>query len=682
MLQLKPKYGSTAQQCDRGCKYPYYEAEVDHYFQFHQKKTVVLICDCGYSDFIVSIFKKHLSSHGVSANDKQVLDKFLYSKVRPFTRLWMCKKCPFRTAYEEIVLHHHKCEDIFNRKQLPYPGTFLNWLKPGMMSPTHGIIFEESEDEDDKFKPASNPFSDKYHAAIAAAMAATPQREEVPDTMEESHTPRVTEMQPQPPSPSSSEDTGTDMEVDEQEVPDSPRQEPAYEQAEPQQPDTMKADTEEESTSQVPTPRRRPPGLPSPVASPAGTPLGTPPGSPLPEEPPGEQEPPGERVPTPNPTPNPPVDPPSQTPPPKQGVTTKKSSSQRKKNKKKAAQMVLDSTKSVPTTPISAASAATKQLTVSSPGQYQSGWTLQHVTHPPGPAALTSASAQPPPTRDLPQQPKASTDTPPQVPAVRPKSVPAAENRPYFPSGDVRRKQGPLTGTRLLPKGDGTYHHVPLEMQPAGQPDASHWDFPAPPQMRAMAVTEKRYATMAEQGHQKKTKRPERPPFVPDYVTMVQAHIPRILRNMSTYAAFDQSSHLYGRPVAETGTFVVSSPVMSQVPPQTLRLTSEWYLEVGYYILLQKDGLQAGTITVTYHAKAPQYLKNASDDIWSQWNPLKYPLYAEMYDYSSGTSVMLHFVALDHPVDPGEYRLLPTPVDPSKPLIPVHLTGQTVPFGY
>ena len=219
-------------------------------------------------------------------------------------------------------------------------------------------------------------------------------------------------------------------------------------------------------------------------------------------------------------------------------------------------------------------------------------------------------------------------------------------------------------------------------MQPAGLPDASHWDFPAPPQMRAMAITEKRYATMADQGNQKKTKRPERPPFVPDYVTMVQAHIPRILRNMSTYAAFDQSSHLYGRPVAETGTFVVSTPVMSQVPLQTLRFTSEWYLEVGYYILLQKDGLQAGTITVTYHAKAPQYLKNASDDIWSQWNPLKYPLYAEMYDYNSGTSVMLHFVALDHPVDPGEYRLLPTPVDPSKPLIPVHLTGQTVPFGY
>ena len=112
------------------------------------------------------------------------------------------------------MLHHHKCEDIFNRKQLPYPGTFLNWLKPGMMSPTHGIIFEESEDEDDKFKPASNPFSDKYHAAIAAAMAATPQREEVPDTMDESHTPRVSEMQPQPPNSSSLEDTGTDMEVD------------------------------------------------------------------------------------------------------------------------------------------------------------------------------------------------------------------------------------------------------------------------------------------------------------------------------------------------------------------------------------------------------------------------------------------------------------------------------------
>ena len=216
MLQLKRKYGPAAQQCERGCKYPYYETEADHYFQFHQKKTVVLICDCGYSDFNVSIFKKHLSSHGVSANDKQVLDKFLYSKVRPFTRLWMCKKCPFRTAYEEIVLHHHKCEDIFNRKPLPYPGTFLNCLKPGMMSPTHGIIFEESEDEEDKFKPTSNPFSDKYHAAMASAMPATPQPERVPDDTRESHTPLAEQAQPAPPSSSSSESAGTDMEVDEQ----------------------------------------------------------------------------------------------------------------------------------------------------------------------------------------------------------------------------------------------------------------------------------------------------------------------------------------------------------------------------------------------------------------------------------------------------------------------------------
>ena len=174
MLQLKPRYGPAAQQCEHGCKYPYYETEVDHYFQFHQKKTVVLIYDCGYSDFIVFIFKKHSSSHGVSANDKQVLDKFLYSKVRPFTRLWMCKKCPFRTAYEEIALHHHKCDDIFNRKPLPYPCTFLNWLKPGMMSPTHGIIFEETEDKEDKFVPTSKSHTSGItHAACYPSAATT-----------------------------------------------------------------------------------------------------------------------------------------------------------------------------------------------------------------------------------------------------------------------------------------------------------------------------------------------------------------------------------------------------------------------------------------------------------------------------------------------------------------------------
>ena len=173
------------------------------------------------------------------------------------------------------------------------------------------------------------------------------------------------------------------------------------------------------------------------------------------------------------------------------------------------------------------------------------------------------------------------------------------------------------------------------------------------------------------------------PFFVPsntEYYSQYQ--VPVLTKNMSSYQAFTMAAQLHGRPVAETGTLIVSTPILSSVPSESIRFESEWHLDTGYYFVMNKTGHHVASIVVCNHYGAPNFITAKSNELWNQWNPLKFPLYAETYDFTSAPSVMLHFVSLSNNIDCGEYRLVPTPYHPKRPLIPIHLTRQETPFGY
>ena len=98
---------------------------------------------------------------------------------------------------------------------------------------------------------------------------------------------------------------------------------------------------------------------------------------------------------------------------------------------------------------------------------------------------------------------------------------------------------------------------------------------------------------------------------------------------MSSYQAFTMAAQLHGRPVAETGTLIVSTPILSSVPSESIRFESEWHLDTGYYFVMNKTGHHVASIVVCNHYGAPNFVTAKSNELWNQWNPLKFPLYAE-----------------------------------------------------
>ena len=211
----------------------------------------------------------------------------------------------------------------------------------------------------------------------------------------------------------------------------------------------------------------------------------------------------------------------------------------------------------------------------------------------------------------------------------------------------------------------------------------SDWDVPVPENQRACSMRPGTCTMVAQPAKKSTPSVPEHTPFTPQNIQNYQdIPLPFIYRNMSSYQAFKMSSQLHGRPIAETGTLVYSTNIQSSVPSESIRFSSEWHLDTGYYFMLNRDGGHVETVVVCHHACAPNFVTSRADDAWCQWNPLKFPMYAETYDYTSSPAVLLHFVCLSNSVDCGEYRLLPTPVSPDRPLVTIHLTRQETPFGY
>ena len=125
-------------------------------------------------------------------------------------------------------------------------------------------------------------------------------------------------------------------------------------------------------------------------------------------------------------------------------------------------------------------------------------------------------------------------------------------------------------------------------------------------------------------------------PFTPQNIQNYQdIPLPFIYRNMSSYQAFKMASQLHGRPIAETGTLVYSTNIQSSVPSESIRFSSEWHFDTGYYFMLNRDGGHVASVVVCHHACAPNFVTSRANNVWCQWNPLKFPIYAETYDDTS-----------------------------------------------
>ena len=155
---------------------------------------------------------------------------------------------------------------------------------------------------------------------------------------------------------------------------------------------------------------------------------------------------------------------------------------------------------------------------------------------------------------------------------------------------------------------------------------------------------------------------PEHTPFTPQNIQNYQdIPLPFVYHNMSSYQAFRMASLLHGRPIAETGTLVFSTQIQSSVPSESIRFSSEWHLDTGYYFMLNRDGGHVASVVVCHHACAPNFVTSRANDVWCQWNPLKFPMYAETYDYTSSPAVLLHFVCLSNSLTVASTVYFPLP---------------------
>ena len=675
-----------------------------------------------------------------------VLETFTFSNIVPtYRKLWVCtRQCGFRSVYRDITEFHHRCSDHSKITKLPKPRTFMNWLKSGSVLPDRDLPQGHvrvvppppPKPVQRPKKPAEAPqvpnvtSSPRVADTTKPAVPPTPTR---PSEPTDAAVPDATASMARvaPPAHTDEED-GSTCTSDES---SSSSEEGFFDQVGPPPApiDVTKPPLDEPTgTSAVPSPvpnqfddvpdddvSPMPSAVPR-VITPVQSPVPTRESSPVPPTRDAEPAPPRDE---PEPSRVEPRAEPSRDEPPRVDSRTASPTPvpySRTKKRQAASSSTVDTTQPITDMthivrpkqkkarspePASTVPVPTSSVPAPAPVSQQNHLpeaTDDWQTVQPKPKAKTSkrkrnkkpANQRPPEPATVPVPPATRPAAPnPTVSTAAAMPTPAEAYRTVEPTTSASTSSE-LPDSRLFrtnlpfepPKLDetGQYVHTNRPIDDGSLIDrfdqiATDWE------TCVDETTQKRVTTRMNEGCTPgRRRKPDSPnlfkPYRYDYFESYQ--VPPIYKGMSSYQAYLQSSKLCDRPVCETGTFVVASSCFASTPTESLRFISEWYLEPGYYFLMDRDGLHKAAVTVTHHATAPEYLTVKTDDIWNQWNPLKFPLFAETRDFLNKPSMLLHFVCLSQNVQCGEYRLLPTPYQKTKPLVPVHITSEGASFGY
>ena len=143
----------------------------------------------------------------------------------------------------------------------------------------------------------------------------------------------------------------------------------------------------------------------------------------------------------------------------------------------------------------------------------------------------------------------------------------------------------------------------------------------------------------------------------PQWTTLRNLQLPAIPtgRVASPYEVYDT---LTGVPqqFTEMGTLIMSDTIQVQEMPNTTTFFSEGPLDVGVFFVTRQDGSPTCYCTVTLHPTNPRWKEFT--DRYSQFNPFDYPIYAVTCDYRYKPACTSHYICLSKYIPPGEYRLV------------------------
>ena len=145
--------------------------------------------------------------------------------------------------------------------------------------------------------------------------------------------------------------------------------------------------------------------------------------------------------------------------------------------------------------------------------------------------------------------------------------------------------------------------------------------------------------------------------WTPQWTTLRNLQLPAIPtgRVVSPYNVYDQLTGV-PRQFTEMGTLIMSDTIQIQEMPNTTTITSEGPLDLGVFFVTRQDGSPTCYCTVTLHPTNPRWKEFT--DRYSQFNPLDYPIYAVMSDYRYKPACTAHYLCLSKYIPPGEYRLV------------------------